>query len=108
MNRPFLEHFAYVCDNTRESVLECLSELSVRDNDFNGINGDEYLWEEAKGYESNMDYCLAQIDGCTPHSMVEKFIFTWFGNDSFYLKYKLSVIECNDKLFVSLAYLLAH
>lgn len=101
----YLEHFAYVCDNTKESVEECLSELALRDNDFNGENGTQYLWAEAEGYESNMDYCFAQIEQCTPHSMIEKFIFIWFGNDSFYQKYKLDVIECDNKLFVSLAYL---
>ena len=101
----YLEHFARVCDNTKESAKECLSELALRDFDFNGENGTKYLWAEAEGYQSNMDYCFALVEECTPNSMIHKFIFTWLGNDPFYLKYKLEVVECDNKLFVSLAYL---
>jgi hypothetical protein len=105
--KQYLEQFTYVGANSRESAYDCLAELSIRDNDFNGANGTEYLWDEAQGYDSNMEYCLAQIKRCTTvRSMIEKFIFIWFGNDSFtYQKYKLSVIESDDKLFVSLAYI---
>lgn len=106
MNRPHLNQFTYVGKNNRESAFDCLAELSTRDRDFNGENGTENLWEEARGFDSNKEYCLSLIERCTTtRSMIEKFIFNWFGNDNFYLKYKLDVVEIDDNLFVSLAYL---
>ena len=34
----------------RESLLDALRSLSDFDYDFNGENGDDYLWEEASGF----------------------------------------------------------
>lgn len=40
-----------------EGILEALAEFDLNE-DFNGNNGEEYLWECAKGYESNKAYTL--------------------------------------------------
>ena len=45
----------------RESLLDALRSLSDFDCDFNGENGDDYLWEEANGFESNMDYLINKV-----------------------------------------------
>jgi hypothetical protein len=36
--------------------------MKDKDEDNNGNNGKDYLWKEAKGYQSNFDYIEAEID----------------------------------------------
>lgn len=45
--------------NNLEDLLDILSNFS--DCDFDGTNGEEYLWECAKGYESNQAYTLDML-----------------------------------------------
>lgn len=105
MSRYNLEHYYEVTQNTKEGALSCLSELALCDYDFNGENGLEYLWEEAEGFESNMDYCLSIAEQePTPRAMVEKFISMWMGRDYYYEDYDLGVLVRDDRLFISLAY----
>ena len=107
MSRYNLEHYYEVVPNTKEDTFVCLMHLALCDNDFNGENGLEYLWEEAEGFESNAEYCLAvvtNIEDITPKEMIEKFISLWMDKDSYYDEYDLGIVEEDDKLFVSLAY----
>lgn len=39
-------------------LLGALENFGCLNDDFNGNNGDEYLWECSKGYESNQAYTL--------------------------------------------------
>ena len=103
-----MNHDYEIMENTKEAAAEYLMDLANCDCDFNGENGLEYLWEEAEGFESNAEYCLAvvtNIEGVTPKEMIEKFISLWMDNDGYYAEYDLGIIEEDDKLFVSLAYL---
>lgn len=105
MSRYALEHYYEVTQNTKEDVSVCLMDLALCDNDFNGENGLEYLWEEAEGFESNAEYCLSIAEKePTPRKMVEKFISLWMGKDYYYEDYDLGVLVRDDRLFISLAY----
>lgn len=109
MSRNLSMHHNYeVMANNKIDVAEYLMELAMCDNDFNGENGEEYLWEEAEGFESNAEYCLAvvtNIEEITPKEMIEKFISLWMERDSYYSEYDLGIVAEDDKLFVSLAYI---
>ena len=102
-----LEHYYDITPNTKDGAAGSLSNLILIDDDFNGNNGSEYLWEEAElcGFESNAEYCMwvsEQED--TPREMIEQFISMWMGRDRYYVDYKIGILEDGDKLFVSLAY----
>lgn len=105
MSRYNLEHYYDVTENTKEGALSSLMDLALCDNDFNGENGAEYLWEEAEGFESNAAYCLSIAEQePTPRAMVEKFISLWMGRDYYYEDYDIGVLVRDDQLFISLAY----
>lgn len=100
-----LEHFYEAIPNTKQDVKDCLFGLIMCDNDFNGENGYEYLWEDAYGFESNADYCWSIAEKKpTPREMIEEFIYLWMGRDAYYYDYSLGILERDGKLFVSLAY----
>lgn len=105
MSRYNLEHYYEVVENTKEDTFVCLMHLALCDNDFNGENGLEYLWDEAEGFESNLDYCwsIAEQEK-TPREMVEKFISLWMGRDYYYEDYDLGILVRDNNLFISLAY----
>lgn len=101
-----MEHYYEVILNDKDAVAECLMDLAICDDDFNGNNGDEYLWEEAEGFESNAEYCLSVAEKeSTPRAMIDKFISLWMGKDYYYEDYDLGTLVIDDKLFMSLAYL---
>ena len=101
-----LEHYYDVMPNTKVGVLECMANLQNIDEDFNGNNGLEYLWEDAEGFPSNAEYCwsIAQKEP-TPSAIIEKFISMWMGRDYYYQDYDIGIVIEDDKLFLSLAYI---
>ena len=106
MNNYELHHYHEVMNNTKEEVAETLICLGDQDFDFNGENGIEYLWEEAEGFGSNLEYCLSIAEKeQTPKEMIEKFISLWMGRDYYYQQYDVDIIVENDKLSLSLAYI---
>lgn len=105
MSRPTLEHAYYVAPNTKADVADTLMCLAGCDCDFNGENGEDYLWEEAEGFESNAEYCLSIAEQeKTPREMIEKFVSLWMGRDQYYQDYDLGILVHGDILFMSLAY----
>ncbi len=80
----------------KESIICALNEIASIDHDFNGENGSEYLWEEAEGYESNMDYVADTIEGYTPQALVYKYLSMWLGRDNYYNSYDYRVLEMSD------------
>ena len=101
-----LEHYYDVIQNTKRDAVDTLSCLINIDEDFNGNNGVEYLWEEAEGFESNALYCLSIAEKePTPRLMIEKFISLWMSRDYYYQDYNLGILVEGDKLFLSLAYI---
>lgn len=108
MSKCTLEHYYDVMGNNKTEVASCLMSLADCDCDFNGENGFEYLWEEAEGYENNAEYCLSiAAEEPTPREMVEKFISMWMGKDGYYEEYDLGVLVRDNKLFISLAYIIS-
>ncbi len=72
----------------RESLVSALSVFGEKDNDFNGENGSDYLWDCAKGYESNRDYCLDYIknlpEATTDAECIKNYMDLWVGSDGYY------------------------
>lgn len=106
MRQYQLHHYYEVTPNTNEGVIECLANLISIDDDFNGANGNEYLWEDAEGFPNNAEYCfsIAKKEK-TPREIIEKFISLWMGRDYYYQDYDLGILVQDDKLFLSLAYM---
>ncbi len=106
MSREFsMKHITDIIANTREGAKLFLFQTANYDSDFNGDNGYEYLWEDAEGFETNADYCwsIAEKEK-TPRLMIEKFISLWMGKDSYYVDYSVEILQHEEILFVSLAF----
>ena len=90
----------------RESLLNALRELSYFDCDFNGDNGLDYLWEEAKGFTSNMEYLINEVkDIKDDEECVSRFIEMWMERDSSYYKsYELNVITTKQNQIKTIAF----
>lgn len=84
-----------VNEKTREDLLIALKTLGEMDNDFNGANGMEYLWDnvDSEKYESNMEYLLDVLKNKeSDKELIEEYIADWIGKDSYYKQYILDVI----------------
>ena len=71
----------------RESLLSALAELSNFDCDFNGENGIEYLWKDAKekGFTSNLDYLLDKVKNIeSDRECIKSFVSEWIDTDNYY------------------------
>ena len=72
----------------KESLIKALSVFGENDYDFNGENGSDYLWDSAKGYESNKDYCLDRIKNLpadtTDEECIKRYMDLWVGSDGYY------------------------
>lgn len=102
-----MKHILNVVDNTIEGVKSFLDSLSVYDNDFNGENGPDYLWDyaEAEGYESNYDYAYAKaLEKENFKDIIHEFIDIWMKYDSYYEDYDIEILEIGDKLAISFVY----
>jgi hypothetical protein len=96
--------------NTRdaEDVRKALISLCDIDEDMNGNNGEEYLWDVAKtaGFESNAEYLadLVMTDEklATARDKFEAFAREFFiSNDNYYEGYELEFLEDGDDLVVA-------
>lgn len=90
-NNNLILHTTVISDlSDREKVLDALTEFT--DEDFNGNNGEDYLWEVAKekGFSSNQDYVIDQIRKSDIHgtNIVKTYLEEWLGNDSYVFMYK--------------------
>lgn len=91
--------------NDKQEVLNVLSTFD--DEDFNGNNGEEYLWEMAQGFESNQDYVLDTLEksDLTGENLIYKYFDMWLGNDGYYSDYDVIVDSFKDnKAVISVAY----
>ena len=71
----------------RNDLHDALMSLAEWDNDFNGFNGDEYLWEIAEGYESNAEYLFDTLHKKYPtddKQLIYEFLCGWLDDDSYY------------------------
>ena len=80
---------------TRADLLVALASIGEIDADFNGDNGIEYLWGnvDSTKYESNMEYLLDTLkDKETDKELIEEYVSSWIGADSYYKEHILEVI----------------
>ena len=107
-----MEFNSQIIDNTKENVIEYFNNIvNEYDDDFNGNNGEDYLWDIAKddGFKTNIDYCINkvmkqyEIDNDIVKA-IEDFFKLWFESDSFFDEYDYCVYEYKDKLFISFAF----
>lgn len=77
----------------KDSLYEALYKAGEVDGDFDGTNGSEYLWEEAEGYDSNLDYVMTKVKGINKNTPFgETLVFRtaviffeeWLGRDDYY------------------------
>ena len=91
-----------------EEVRKALVSLCNIDDDMNGNNGDEYLWEVAKekGYENNAEYLADLVLNNPTYKTVseklEAFAKEFFvSNDYYYKGYELEHLEDGDDIIVA-------
>lgn len=86
------------------NLLNGLREFS--DEDLNGNNGEDYLWEKAReqGYENNQDYIIDMLD--TTQSVahiIADYFKSWLDTDGYYKHYSVRATEIEDnKLLITL------
>ena len=100
-------------DQTCDCFKNVLFSFAAIDNDFNGANGPEYLWSEAKtaGFKSNAEYAwsVAKQESearCDDEWIFKRFISMWMGSDLYYRRYVMSVVRDENDMIsaVSLAF----
>ena len=107
-----MEFNSQIINNTKEDVIEYFNDIvDEYDDDFNGNNGEDFLWRKAKdnGFKTNIDYCINkvitqyEVDGNIVKA-IENFFDLWFGSDGYYEEYDYCVYEYKNKLFISFAF----
>ena len=101
-------HRLSIIENTKEMVKDTLFEFASYDNDFNGQNGPEYLWEQASaaGFKTNRDYVWSIASEKKDNKdIIETFISIWMNSACYYEDFSIEVMVINEFLFVSLAYI---
>lgn len=99
----------------RANLISIFTQLAEHDDDFNGNNGEEYLWDSAKenGFESNEDYLTDKVlKGIEPNQelaqqevgkLIDKFLSDWTGRDNYYDGVDFDFVEKNNVLFVAVS-----
>ena len=97
------------------NLINIFEQLATHDEDFNGGNGDEYLWGSAKekGFETNSDYLTdevlkditddEEIAQDKVAKLIDKYLSKWTGNDDYYSGVDFDFIIKNNVLFVAVA-----
>ena len=97
----------------RTNLESIFSQLATHDEDFNGNNGEEYLWEVAKekGFENNADYLTDKVlKGITKdepltcqqvQKLIDEFLSEWTQHDIYYDGVDFDFIDKNNVLFVA-------
>ena len=88
---------------TPEDIIDVLVQLGDVDSDFNGGNGDEYLWPTAakKGFESNAEYLAdyvvfhsnANSKKYGVKAYTDRFIKEWLKRESYYASIEIDVVK---------------
>jgi len=97
------------------NLINIFDQLATHDEDFNGGNGDEYLWNSAKekGFETNSDYLTdevlkditddEEIAQDKVAKLIDEYLSKWTGNDDYYSGVDFDFIIRNNVLFVAVA-----
>ena len=99
----------------KANLISIFNQLASHDEDFNGNNGEEYLWEEAEeqGYECNADFLINKVlkdvsddedlDYGKVRNLIDTFLFEWTGHDDYYGGVDFDFYDKNNVLFVAVA-----
>lgn len=73
------------------------------DEDFNGNNGKDYLWDEAEelGYESNQEYVLYEYVAKESEvfNKIKVYFDMWLEHDSCYVDYQWDLHQVKDNTY---------
>ena len=83
---------------TLEEAKGFVTEIGMEDEDFNGNNGPDYLWEEAKGFECNLDYVLDQIKDCKSVTEYVVMFLEFLTKDHYYEDYLVTEAIGNPQI----------
>ena len=88
----------------KESIISALT--LIQDEDINGNNGEEYLWEVAKenNCKTNLEYLeklLRESDKDTISGLAFLYFDTWFRNDNYYQTYQFTYNIVGDTAVIS-------
>lgn len=99
----------------KANLISIFNQLATHDEDFNGNNGEEYLWKSAKeqNYECNADYLIDKVlkdidededlDYGKVRKLIDTFLFEWTGHDDYYGGVDFDFYDKNNVLFVAVA-----
>ena len=99
----------------KANLISIFNQLASHDEDFNGNNGEECLWKEAKeqGYECNADFLINKVlkdidededlDYGKVRKLIYTFLFEWTGYDDYYDGVDFDFYDKNNVLFVAVA-----
>lgn len=87
----------------REDILNGFRVLGNFDYDFNGMN--DYLWDEAAGFDSNMEYLIHEVkDIPDDETCINTFFDRWMAHDDdYYHEHALKILERDQFLVISFA-----
>lgn len=100
-------------ENSLKGVIDALKRIAEYDEDFNGTNGSEYLWDisKQKGFSNNLDYVCdlikkemgdKNINYNDTMRMFEIFTDYWLNKDSYYKEYKYEVVTGDNEVPIAL------
>lgn len=93
--------------NGPNDIIDALVSLADIDADFNGENGEEYLWKVAKdaGYDTNATYLANTItkNNNDFESCVKEYVEEWIGKDYYYKDYDVKILKDKNCYTVALA-----
>lgn len=95
-----------------KNTIEQISNVSLGDLDFIGENGEDYLWEKAKGFKSNLEYTesylLDKYKDCNIEkelkNIIKDFLDMWLANDIYYKKFGFSLVKSYDRYSLAVAF----
>ena len=97
---------------SRDDLLSKLEKNGNIDCDFNGENGDEYLWGEfdSSKYKSNLEYMLAKVKNIEDDTeAINTFFNVWMDRENnYYNKYREKVLTNDEGQVYAFSFMAIH
>ena len=106
MNNLLVETTVIENINNKNEILKALCDIS--DEDFNGNNGNDYLWDISKnqGFKTNQEFVINLIKQKNYDSyqdLINAYFNEWFIRDYYYRAYNVNITEIGIKAVVTLS-----